>query len=294
MDTKICAKCRESKSLSEFYKDKGKRDGHAGYCKACNKSHCRSFYVANSERLKANAKANAKQNPECRAAYKKDHYARNSKRLIAYSTQYNKEHPEKHRAANKRYRDHAAERRHQVFCTKCGETKTLGYFARAPLGLHGRAAECKVCEAARKKAYRLANWEKVRARERVNQREWAAQNPDKEAAKARRYKERHPDRIAAVGKQYREMNPAKRAFWQMVREARKKQAIPPWANLEAIKEIYANCPQGHHVDHIIPLYAVRGRKHVACGLHCEANLQYLPASENKRKWATMPEDAAAA
>lgn len=62
------------------------------------------------------------------------------------------------------------------------------------------------------------------------------------------------------------------------RRARKLQATPAWANLEVIKEIYLNCPEGHHVDHIVPL---QGKN--VCGLHVEYNLQYLPASENMSK-----------
>lgn len=60
--------------------------------------------------------------------------------------------------------------------------------------------------------------------------------------------------------------------------ARKLQAIPKWANMEAIKQFYDNCPEGHHVDHIIPL---AGKD--VCGLHTLDNLQYLPATENLRK-----------
>jgi hypothetical protein len=55
-------------------------------------------------------------------------------------------------------------------------------------------------------------------------------------------------------------------------------ACPKWANLESIKEFYYNCPEGHHVDHIIPLQG----KYV-CGLHLESNLQYLLASKNCAK-----------
>jgi hypothetical protein len=49
---------------------------------------------------------------------------------------------------------------------------------------------------------------------------------------------------------------------------KKLSRLPKWANLAKIKEIYAKCPQGLEVDHIIPL---KGKN--VCGLHVENNLQ---------------------
>jgi len=57
-----------------------------------------------------------------------------------------------------------------------------------------------------------------------------------------------------------------------------RQQRPKWANLQKIRHIYDNCPEGHHVDHVIPL---RGK--TVCGLHIETNLQYMPALENIKK-----------
>ena len=62
------------------------------------------------------------------------------------------------------------------------------------------------------------------------------------------------------------------------RRALKLKAIPKWANLEKIKEIYQKCKKGYHVDHIIPL---QGKN--VCGLHVENNLQYLKAKDNLSK-----------
>jgi 5-methylcytosine-specific restriction endonuclease McrA len=57
--------------------------------------------------------------------------------------------------------------------------------------------------------------------------------------------------------------------------ARLRNQTPPTADLKAIKKMYADCPPGYEVDHIIPIS--KG------GLHILENLQYLPATENRRK-----------
>lgn len=63
----------------------------------------------------------------------------------------------------------------------------------------------------------------------------------------------------------------------------KNQATPPWADVEKIRKIYNNCPEGYHVDHYYPLQG-----DTICGLHVPENLQYLPAKENISKSNKMP------
>lgn len=60
--------------------------------------------------------------------------------------------------------------------------------------------------------------------------------------------------------------------------SRKIERTPKWANLEEIKRIYSKCPEGYHVDHILPLNG-----ELVSGLHVENNLQYLTAKQNLSK-----------
>ena len=61
--------------------------------------------------------------------------------------------------------------------------------------------------------------------------------------------------------------------------ARLLDQTPEWADRAAIREFYANCPEGYEVDHIIPIS--RG------GLHTLENLQYLTIHENRSKGARL-------
>lgn len=62
------------------------------------------------------------------------------------------------------------------------------------------------------------------------------------------------------------------------RRARKRDSLPPWADISSIDAFCRACPDGHHIDHIIPLNGEN-----VCGLHVLENLQYLPAQENLSK-----------
>lgn len=53
MNIKVCAKCKQEKSKSEFYKQARSKDGLHSYCKACTKGISKANYEVNGERLRA-------------------------------------------------------------------------------------------------------------------------------------------------------------------------------------------------------------------------------------------------
>lgn len=91
------------------------------------------------------------------------------------------------------------------------------------------------------------------------------------------------------------------------RQAAQLQATPHWADPKKIDAIYAEAARltretgvPHHVDHMVPIQGpiakygpFRGMR-LVYGLHCEANLQILPGTENlskgNRYWPDMPEE----
>ena len=78
---------------------------------------------------------------------------------------------------------------------------------------------------------------------------------------------------------YKETTREYQREYQKRRKALKIDRIPSWADVSKIKEIYAKCPEGMEVDHIIPL---QGDK--VSGLHVENNLQYLSPEDNRKKY----------
>lgn len=127
--------------------------------------------------------------------------------------------------------------------------------------------------------------------------EWRAQNPERNEANVKRWRDAHPERIRGYSEAWKKANPEKNRdilqrcgrVWRKnnperlrlhakSRNKRVSRSTPPWVDRSAIREIYANRPVGHDVDHIIPL---NGK--TVSGLHVPWNLQYLPALKNRAK-----------
>lgn len=174
-------------------------------------------------------------------------------------------------------------------CNNCNNHKTLEAFYTDKKAFDGKTTRCKVClleigkEQYKKhlekrklysKSWRLKNQDKTKGYAKKHNKKYYEENIEY----FRKYSEINKKKKAEVNKLWRESKPWMHAAKEAKRRAIKISATPSWADLEAIKEFYKNCPKGYHVDHIIPL---QGKN--VCGLHVLENLQYLPAVENIKK-----------
>lgn len=198
-------------------------------------------------------------------------------------------------------------------CTKCQQVKLLTEFHRFKTSPDGHKSRCKVCNSAESVRWQQENKDRYLARYAT----WAETNRDKIRSNSRRWNERHRGlahqrRVKAVGRElinaqsrawsaknraksrawkaeWKKNNPEAVAAMSSKRRAALLNAIPLWADAHAIVQIYRRCRDnpGYHVDHIVPLVSP-----LVCGLHCEANLQVIPAfenySKNNRRWPDMP------
>lgn len=146
------------------------------------------------------------------------------------------------------------------------------------------------------RAYYAANAERIKA----NVQAYRASNKDKIAEYHRHRAATDPAFVAARNarlRAWKKRNPNKVNADTARRQLRLKRAYVAWAKDELIEEFYSLARLRTEVtgipwevDHIIPL-----NSDLVCGLHCEANLQVIPAARNLEKsnrwWPAMPDEA---
>jgi hypothetical protein len=69
-----------------------------------------------------------------------------------------------------------------------------------------------------------------------------------------------------------------KTFLEKARKSYIKIRTPSWSQHTQILQYYKNCPEGFHVDHVLPL---QGK--LVSGLHVIENLQYLTTEDNLSK-----------
>lgn len=168
-------------------------------------------------------------------------------------------------------------------CKRCAKSKPTSAFRPDPRYRDGFGSWCVECHRARNSEWAKENREHMAAKSAA----WRAANPEKAAEVTLRSSRKLSAKRAEYAYHWTRANRDKRRASSAKRKAAKLRATPKWADLKRIADFYANAPAGHDVDHIVPLVS-----RFVCGLHCEANLQYLPSSENQSKrnirWPDMP------
>ena len=184
-------------------------------------------------------------------------------------------------------------------CTKCHAEKPLEGFGKKTTGKDGLMAYCKACDAARCKAWREANKEKVAAsykawreankeKKAASEKAWQKANPEKVAASYKAWADANKEKIAVQGKAWQDANPYKCLAGYAKARARKCNALPSWYSQKhhdqiiGIYEERANISEEtgiqHEVDHILPLNGA-----TVSGFHIPENLQIITKTENLKK-----------
>lgn len=189
-----------------------------------------------------------------------------------------------------------------VACLYCNVEKDDSEFPKSKGRRTG--SRCQICYRAYQREYYARNREKMRAQQAV----WKDANKEKARAAENAWREANEERVKAnhaayyqsnrsrldainIGwrrenvkrtaehkRRYVQENLAKSNALTKKYRARKHQRMPMWADESKIREFYLNCPDGHEVDHVVPLFG-----ELVSGLHVHTNLQYLTVEKNRSK-----------
>lgn len=125
-------------------------------------------------------------------------------------------------------------------CQRCGMVLNLSAYTKDSHNWDGYAYSCRDCKAQLRQSFTTSNPEYSKLHYLANKESYLAN--------AGRYR------------------------------ARLGLAQPAWADVNKILQIYRECPEGYHIDHIFPL-----QSDWVCGLHVEYNLRAITSQENLKK-----------
>ena len=103
-ETKVCSKCKETKSLSCFRKRKTSKDGHRGVCKSCmnteenrekNNAYKHDRYYKNLEKSRQQGRNSYKKYREHILNYQKKYAEDNKEKIAEYQKKYAEDNKEK-------------------------------------------------------------------------------------------------------------------------------------------------------------------------------------------------------
>lgn len=173
-------------------------------------------------------------------------------------------------------------------CSKCKETRDFVDFYKNRARHDGFCNICKFCEKTKKKypearaiyGKKFRNSEKGKKYLTEYHSSYYQKNKDIYAARGAKWRKENPERMKELWNRCakKENTKQRHKAQEAKRRSIKMKAMPKWSDIKKIQEFYKNCPEGYHVDHIIPL-----NNPLVCGLHVIENLQYLTAQENFKK-----------
>ncbi len=131
----------------------------------------------------------------------------------------------------------------------------------------------------RQKRYVTENKEKVAAKKHEDY----LKNQDKYLLYGRQYYYQNQEQLLEEKRQYIQDNKPAILAKNKIRKALQLKRLPLWADKQEITRIYKEKPEGHHIDHIVPLQGEN-----VSGLHVEYNLQYLTPEDNLQKGNKFP------
>jgi hypothetical protein len=101
--SKICTKCKESKDLEAFTKNKRYKSGYHSQCKSCTYSLRKSQVSANPDQYRESRKKHYQANIEKMRAEKRKYIAKSKPQKIAYDAEYRKANKDKIAAYKKEW-----------------------------------------------------------------------------------------------------------------------------------------------------------------------------------------------
>lgn len=123
----------------------------------------------------------------------------------------------------------------------------------------------------------------------ISSKEYRRRNLKERQLKEKHYRSKHREEINTRNKEWRAKNPEyvriSKRMYKYKRNGTILKALPAWANLEKIGQLYKDAKHlseitgiKFHVDHTIPISSP-----LVCGLHVEGNLRIITARENLSK-----------